>query len=200
MDIFTPQTSFINAFGDYPTDKVFACSSPPVQGKGKRLFGLGVVQEALHGLYNHLVHQVLPEQLLVQILLQSWTERPHRQQRGEGSRRLLPPSRRVQQHPPRREGRQPHASKGPAELEQRPAAHASPTGTPPHRPCPAPGASAPPPTPSSHLPPCPLGPPRPRTGGGALVVPLEAALPEVAVEPRVGDKAGKGRGGGAGDR
>lgn len=82
MDIFTLQTFFINAFSDYLTDKVFACSSPPVQGKGERFFGVAVVQEALHGLYNRLVHQVLPEQLLVQILLQTWTERPPCQQRG----------------------------------------------------------------------------------------------------------------------
>lgn len=37
-------------------------------------------------------------------------------------------------------------------------------------------------------------------GGDALLVPLEAALPKVAVEPRVRDDAGKGRGGGPGDR
>lgn len=83
MDIFTLQTSLINAFGDYLTDKVFARSSPPVQGKGERLFGFGVVQEALHSLHNHLAHQVLPEQLLVQILLQNWMERtPHQHRHG----------------------------------------------------------------------------------------------------------------------
>lgn len=49
------------------------------------------------------------------------------------------------------------------------------------------------------LPPPPLSPSRSRTGGGARVVPLQAALPEVAVEPRVGDEAGEGRGSGARD-
>lgn len=71
MDIFTLQTFFINAFSDDLTDKVFARSSPPVQGKRQRLFGVGIVQETPHGFYNHLAHQVLPEELLVQILLQS---------------------------------------------------------------------------------------------------------------------------------
>lgn len=72
MDVFTLQTLFINAFGDYLTDKVFACSGPAVQGEGERLFGVFVVEEALHGLHDHLAHQVLPEELSVQVLLQGW--------------------------------------------------------------------------------------------------------------------------------
>lgn len=84
MDIFTLQTLFINAFGDDLTDKVFARSSPPVQGKRERLFGVGIVQEAPDGFYNHLAHQMLSEQLLVQILLQSCMERPDCQRRGPG--------------------------------------------------------------------------------------------------------------------
>lgn len=49
------------------------------------------------------------------------------------------------------------------------------------------------------LPPPPLSPSPSRTGGGARVVPVQAALPEVAVEPRVGDEAGEGRSSGARD-
>lgn len=49
------------------------------------------------------------------------------------------------------------------------------------------------------LPPPPLSPSRSRTGGGAPVVPVQAALPEVAVEPRVGDDSREGRGSGARD-
>lgn len=138
MDIFTLQTSFINAFGDDLTDKVFACSSPPVQGKRQRLFGVGIVQETPHGFYNHLAHQVLSEQLLVQILLQSCMERPHCQRRGAG---------RARAHPARGGGRQPRAgAKGPGR-----------SGGPREGPAGSARLPAPPP-PSRHLPSAHPGP------------------------------------------
>lgn len=70
MDIIAVQASFIDTLGNYFTDKVFASTSPSMQGEGERLFGVCIVQEANHSFHNHLLHEVLAKQFLVQILLE----------------------------------------------------------------------------------------------------------------------------------
>lgn len=69
VDISAVEASFVDALGNDLADKVLARARPTMQGEGQRLLRIRIVQKARDGFHNHLLHQVLPKELLVQLLL-----------------------------------------------------------------------------------------------------------------------------------
>lgn len=74
MDVFAVQACLVNVLCYDFTDVVLACACAAMQREGERLFGVCIVQEAGHCFHNHLLHEVLAEQPLLEILLQGCDE------------------------------------------------------------------------------------------------------------------------------
>lgn len=73
-DTFAFHPVAIQVIGYDPSHKVLACAGPAVEGERQWLVGLGVVDETLDGFQDHRLSQVLPMELCLKVLSQTWAE------------------------------------------------------------------------------------------------------------------------------
>lgn len=85
VDILAVEAALVDVLGYYLADEVFPRAGPAMQGQGQRLLWVGVVQESGDGFHDHPLHQVLAEELPVQVVFKRWegARKPQAEKRAQ---------------------------------------------------------------------------------------------------------------------